>query len=130
MQNQVVILRRVLEVKFTKYCTCAAESPAQAQQYSRLWTTFSVILELETYMLEAYLGKYIIFAYLKVLDFMFLDFFGKDRHRKIMKSLVKILDTRSISTRKHEWNFANMVPVYTTKQNRNSGNAGSIERDQ
>ena len=27
MQNQVVILRSVLEVKFTKYCNCAAENP-------------------------------------------------------------------------------------------------------
>ena len=53
----MVILRGVLKGKFTKYCTCAAENPAQAEQYSRLWTEFFTIVELEPCMLEAYLGK-------------------------------------------------------------------------
>ena len=57
MQNQVVILRGVLEVKFTKYCTCAAKNPGQHGGYSWLWTGFSSISVLEPYMLEAYLGK-------------------------------------------------------------------------
>ena len=57
MQNQVVILRGVLEVKFTKYCTCAARDPGGAPELSRPWTGFFIILELEPYMLEAYLGK-------------------------------------------------------------------------
>ena len=35
-EEQVVILRGVLEVKFTKYCTCATENPAQPPELSRL----------------------------------------------------------------------------------------------
>ena len=57
MQNQMVILRSVLKVKFTKYCTCAAKNPGQPEQLSREWTGFFIILELEPYMLKAYLGK-------------------------------------------------------------------------
>ena len=57
MQNEVVILRSVLEVKFTKYCTCAAGKPGVLKEYSRPWTGFFTIVELEPYMLEAYLGK-------------------------------------------------------------------------
>ena len=53
----MVILRSVLKVKFTKYCTCAAKNPGELGQYSRLWTGFFIILELEPYMLKAYLGK-------------------------------------------------------------------------
>ena len=46
-----------MEVKFTKYCTCAAENPGQAPELSRDRPGFSTILELEPYMLEAYLRK-------------------------------------------------------------------------
>ena len=58
MQNQMVILRGVLEVKFTKYCTCAAKNPGELKEYSQEWTGFFIILELEPYMLKAYLGNY------------------------------------------------------------------------
>ena len=57
MQNQMFILRSVLKVKFTKYCTCAAGNPAQPGELSRLWTGFFISVELEPYMLKAYLGK-------------------------------------------------------------------------
>ena len=57
LQNQMFILRGVLKVKFTKYCTCAAGNPGQLSQLSRLWTGFFIILELEPYMLKAYWGK-------------------------------------------------------------------------
>ena len=53
----MVILRSVLKVKFTKYCTCAAKNPGELKEYSREWTGFFIILELEPYMLEAYLGN-------------------------------------------------------------------------
>ena len=48
LQNQMVILRGVLEVKFTKYCTCAAENPGQPEQYSRQWTGISYHLGVGT----------------------------------------------------------------------------------
>ena len=51
----MVILRSVLKVKFTKYCTCAAGNPGQLPELSRLWTGFFIILELEPY--KAYLKK-------------------------------------------------------------------------
>ena len=57
LQNQMVILRGVLKVKFTKYCTCAAGNPGGAGELSRDRPGFFIILELEPYMLEAYLGK-------------------------------------------------------------------------
>ena len=57
MQNQMVILLGVLEVKFTKYCTCAQGDPGEDGEYSRECTGFSIIVELELYMLKAYLGK-------------------------------------------------------------------------
>ena len=53
----MVILRGVLKVKFTKYCTCAAENPGELRNFPGTWTGFSIILELEPYMLEAYLRK-------------------------------------------------------------------------
>ena len=53
----MVILRGVLEAKFTKYCTCAAKNPGQAPELSREWTGFFIILVLEPYVLKAYLGK-------------------------------------------------------------------------
>ena len=53
----MVILRGVLKVKFTKYCTCAAGNPAQPGELSREWTGFFIIVELEPYMLKAYLGN-------------------------------------------------------------------------
>ena len=59
----MVILRSVLEVEFTKYCACAAESPGGGPELSRLWTGVCIILELEAYMLKEYLG------YNKILSF-------------------------------------------------------------
>ena len=56
MQNQVVLLRGVLEGKLTKYCTCAAKNPGQSPELSHGQSSHT-ILELEPYMLEAYLGK-------------------------------------------------------------------------
>ena len=53
----MIILRSVLDVKFTKYCTCAVENPGELEQLSWPWTGFSIILDLEPYMLEAYLEK-------------------------------------------------------------------------
>ena len=47
MQNQVVILRGVLEVKFTKYCTCAAGNPGGGGELSRDRQGFSSISKLE-----------------------------------------------------------------------------------
>ena len=43
MQNQMFILRGVLKVKFTKYCTCAAKNPAQPGEFSWEWTGFSYL---------------------------------------------------------------------------------------
>ena len=57
LQNQMVILRGVLEVKFTKYCTCAARNPGELGELSREWQGFSIICKLEPYMLKTYLGK-------------------------------------------------------------------------
>ena len=57
LQNKMAILRSVLEVKFTKYCTCAAGNPGQSPELSQPWTGFSIIVELEPYMLGAYLGN-------------------------------------------------------------------------
>ena len=57
MQNYMFILRTVLKVMFTKYCTCAAESPGKEGQDSRDRTGFYTIAELETHMLKAYLRK-------------------------------------------------------------------------
>ena len=54
MQNQMVILRGVLKVKFTKYCTCAAKNPGELPELSRPWTGFFISLGLEPYMLVAY----------------------------------------------------------------------------
>ena len=48
----MVILRGVVEVKFTKYCSCAAENPGELKHKFQEWTDFSIILELEPYMLE------------------------------------------------------------------------------
>ena len=85
----MVILRGVLKVKFTKYCTCAAGNPGQAGELSRPWTGFFIIVELEPYMLKAYLRN-----------------FGKDGHGKnpedSSNEILKILDMGSISSRKHE----------------------------
>ena len=50
----MVILGSVLEVKFTKYCTCAAENPVEGGIFFPLWTWFSFILKSDPYMLEAY----------------------------------------------------------------------------
>ena len=47
----------VLEVMFTKYCTCARENSGQPEEFSRHGAGISTLLELEPYMLEAYLGK-------------------------------------------------------------------------
>ena len=49
MQNEVVILRGVLEVKFTKYCTCAAKNPGEGGEDSRDRQGFSSISKLEPY---------------------------------------------------------------------------------
>ena len=49
MQSQVVILRGVLKVKFTKYRTCAAENPGEGKQLSRDRQGFSSISKLEPY---------------------------------------------------------------------------------
>ena len=38
MQNEVVILRGVLEVKLTKYCTCAQGNSGELEHLSREWT--------------------------------------------------------------------------------------------
>ena len=43
LQNQVVILRDVLEVRFTNHCTCAAGNPGELGEPSRLWTGFSYL---------------------------------------------------------------------------------------
>ena len=48
LQNQMVILRGVLKVKFTKYCTCAVKNTAQPEQLSREWTGFSYLLGVGT----------------------------------------------------------------------------------
>ena len=47
----------VLEVMFTKYCTCARENPGELPELSRLWTGVSSILVSEPYMLKTCLGK-------------------------------------------------------------------------
>ena len=57
MQNQVIIIRSVLKVKFTKYCTGAWGAPVEDGKDSKGRTGFSIIVELEPYMLEAYLGN-------------------------------------------------------------------------
>ena len=62
MQNQVVILRGVLKVKFTKYCTCAAKNPGQHEQDPRDRQGFSTISKLEPYMLKTYLGNKVFFS--------------------------------------------------------------------
>ena len=41
MQNEVVILRSVLNVKFTKYCTCARGKSGEDGELSWKWTEFS-----------------------------------------------------------------------------------------
>ena len=97
LQNQMVILRGVSEVEFTKYCTCAAENSAQPEQLSREWTEFSSILELEPNMLETYLEKYktsygsisnnIMCQNPKISDFFWI---GQDRGRKMMKIRLRI----------------------------------------
>ena len=51
------ILRNVLKVKFTKCRTCARGKPREEEQLSGLWTGFPIIVELEPYMLKAYLGN-------------------------------------------------------------------------
>ena len=48
------ILQSVLKVKFTKYCTCAAENPREDPELSLEWTAFFIIVDLERYMLKAY----------------------------------------------------------------------------
>ena len=45
------------DVKFTKYCTCARGKPGELLELSQLWTGFSIVLELQPYVLEAYLGN-------------------------------------------------------------------------
>ena len=53
----MVILRSALKVACTRYCTCAAENPGEDPEGSRPWTGFLSIVELEPYMLKAYLTK-------------------------------------------------------------------------
>ena len=53
----MVIVQGVWEVKFTKYCTRAAKNPGEGPEYSREWVEFFTIVELESSMLEAYLGN-------------------------------------------------------------------------
>ena len=50
----MVILRSVLEVKFAKYCTCAAKNPGPDVHHLGWWTGFSSIFVLEPYMLKTY----------------------------------------------------------------------------
>ena len=46
-QNWIVILRHVLEVEFTKLCTCAAKKPGEEERHSQEWQTTSSIFALE-----------------------------------------------------------------------------------
>ena len=64
LQNQMVILQGVLKAKFTKYCTCEAKNPGELPELSRQWTGFFTIVELEPYMLEAYLGNKFVYGFL------------------------------------------------------------------
>ena len=57
LQSAIMILRSVLKVKFTKYHTCARGMSGELGEISRAWTGFSIIVELEPYMLETYLRK-------------------------------------------------------------------------
>ena len=59
LQNQVVILRGVFEVKFTKYRTSARGNPGELGEYSRLWTGVYIISNLEPCILKAYLRNYV-----------------------------------------------------------------------
>ena len=57
MQNEMLILRSVLKVMFTKYRTCATKRPRPDLELPRPWAGFSPIVELEPYMLKAYLKQ-------------------------------------------------------------------------
>ena len=50
-------LQRVWKVKFAKYRTCARGKSGEDVGFSRLWTGFSIIVELEHPMPQAYLRK-------------------------------------------------------------------------
>ena len=47
----------MLDVRFTKYSTCAAKKPGEGLELSRRWTGFFFMLESETYLLQASLRK-------------------------------------------------------------------------
>ena len=53
----MVILHNVSKVKLTKYHTCAAENPGEDGEYTKPWTWLSTTVDLEPYMLRAYLKK-------------------------------------------------------------------------
>ena len=59
------------------------------------------------------------FSYLNILDFPTNCQFGKRRAPKhpeeSYNEMLRIMNLRSISIKKHEWFFANMVPISTTK---------------
>ena len=57
VQDSIFIVRNVLKVKFPKYCTYTAENPREEGQDSRDKTGFSIIVELEPYMLKVFLRK-------------------------------------------------------------------------
>ena len=42
------------------------------------------------------------------------------------KAFLEILDVGSISTRRHEWSFGNMLPISTRKMKLNFGNMGLV----
>ena len=66
--------------------------------------------------------------HLKIMDFHFGGKCWKRRVPKndedLFKQILEILDMGPISTRKHEWNFGNIVPISTRKMTWNSGNLG------
>ena len=68
----------------------------------------------------------ILFSYLNILEIQKIVHSGKGGGRKVpnnrLMEILKILDMRPISSKKHEWYFANIVPISITKHKMAFGN--------
>ena len=76
------------------------------------------------------ISQNIIFICFKIVDFPKWNIWRRrapTNDEDPFKQCLKILDTRSISTRKQEWNFGSMRPISTRKHEVEFCNLGSIK---